>query len=48
MDLARSWLSAPVTPQYETFLWHDVQTLLTMATALIGAVIGNLLAMVAC
>ena len=45
MDLARSWLSHPAHPQYETFLWHDVQTSLTMATALLGAAVGNLLAM---
>ena len=29
-------------PQYETSLWHDVQTSLTMATVPLGAVIGNL------
>jgi hypothetical protein len=44
MDLARSWLAAPAHRQYETFVWHDIQTSLTMATALIGSVVGHLLA----
>jgi hypothetical protein len=26
------------------FVWHDVQTSITMATALLGAVVGNFLA----
>lgn len=43
-DFIRPWLSAPAIPQYETYVWHDVQTSLTMATALVGAVVGHLLA----
>ena len=43
-DFLRSLLSPPTNPQWETNVWHNFQTTMTMATALLGAAIGNLLA----
>jgi hypothetical protein len=40
----RSLLPRPTNPQWETYVWHNVQTTITIATALLGAVVGNLLA----
>lgn len=43
-DFVRPWLSTPAHTFWMNFIWHDVQTTLTMATALLGAVVGNFLA----
>jgi hypothetical protein len=40
----RALLPPPTNPQWETYVWHNVQTTITMLTAALGAVVGYLLA----
>jgi hypothetical protein len=43
-DFVQPWFPPAAHQFWMNFVWHDVQTTLTMATALLGAVVGHFLA----
>jgi hypothetical protein len=44
-EIIRPWLARPAHRQWETFLWHNVQTTVTMGTAFVGVFVGSFLGM---